>query len=265
MFPRRITRAKKTVGTTSINSGNPLARGLEHLYIALPSGMFDLVKNRFISNPASAEVKAVTKDGIMRDYDGVNVSYDVIESKDRSVHSFGGIFILDTLDAGNDYTALGNSIDSNPFSRIYTHPSDGTRVGFFYRAESTGNSAITYSTANTGTGSTFIYTGAFDGANLSGKYNNETIVTASTTDSAFNIDRVGFGGLQRISPAVPLDCKVSLVWLYDRKLSDAELRSLHANPYQLLQPRTQLLPLTTGAAPVGINIFRRRMLMRKAA
>jgi len=48
-------------------------------------------------------------------------------------------------------------------------------------------------------------------------------------------------------------------------LSKREIKSLYDDFYQILQPRIQLLPLTVGVVPIGIEVFRRRMIMRKSA
>ena len=47
--------------------------------------------------------------------------------------------------------------------------------------------------------------------------------------------------------------EIDYILVFDKKLTVDQCKSLTSNPYQILQPRTQLLPLTIGAAPTGFK------------
>jgi hypothetical protein len=248
---RIITRKAKPEYVRPIDWANGLTGGLEGLYIALPSGIFNLVANEYISNPASAATNSPTTDGYMRDFDGAVLDYDVIPSADRRYHTIGGIYQIDTLTTDDRMAALGSSSTNTPISALGTDTSATSKVRLFYRNDGSSNSSA-LSVEEAGVGPTFTFSGCCADTNQKIKLNNAVVVTDTTTSGALTVDRIAFGGLQRATPAVQLDCKVSMVWLYDRDLSNEELTKLHINPWQLLQPITRSFGVKIPAVVAGL-------------
>lgn len=247
---RRVTpHNKKPNYSARIDWLNPLAVGLEHLYISYDEGIFDLVTNNYISNPTSSAVSTNTKDGVMRDFDGSALSYDAIESKDRRFHTIGGIHVIDDMIANDCFIGLGASSGSAQGRiQIVTTAASSTLKSFCINDAFSG--AQPASTATVTTNEVFTFSTLVDDSACYVKLNNNPISTAANRGSgASTINRVAFGGMQRSSASLLSDTKTSLVWLYDRVLSAEELASLHDNPYQLFEPIVRYTGLTVGAAP----------------
>ncbi len=232
IFPRH-----KPAGDVNIDWSNPLTRGLEKLYIQRAGGMYDLVNKRYISNSHINAVNAGTLNGQMRDYNGTDLEYDIISSRDRRIFSLGFIGILDALTADDRYVTLGSSSTITPVALVGTNETaSNNAVRFFYRNDN--NSTSDNNTLdNLDIGRQFTSTVTSNATSQTIKLNNDTIASVgSTSDAALTVDTVGFGGMRRTTSSNQLDCKLGLVWLYDRPLSDGEQSILHKSPYLLLKP-----------------------------
>lgn len=236
-----------------IDRGNPLTKGLEHLYIATPHGMYDLVGQRYASNPSASINTIPSVKGRLRDYDAVNLEYDAIELKDRSVATFGHYSRADSLSNDNRFTALGKSTNASPLFALgvsVSSPSYLSRT--FCRYDNFSIISVGSSADN------LIYNGDYvavtttsNGATIKQRLNDQ-LVTFGTVGSPTTLtcDRIAFGGIQRTTASNKLDCSVALVWLYNRELSEAESAKLHENVWQLLRPRTIYIE-SGGLSPVS--------------
>jgi len=62
-----------------------------------------------------------------------------------------------------------------------------------------------------------------------------------------------------------LDADISYIKIYEGIKTPAQIRALSQNPWQTLPPIRQFIGIKAGVAPIGIEVFRRRMIMKKAA
>jgi len=275
MFPRRITRTKKP-DNESINWANPLSNGLKafHLYNN-GSGIVKDLCGKFDLNINNAKPKII-KDGHNKSLDYspatsyANGSGDVFGALGFTVTAVVDlsnistneqIFICNTdLSVGASWGFVVQLHDNGVAGSLYArgivralgyYPAAGTTDLY---AES-GIHTISFRVESETLREIFV-DGIFEGANTTSVPYPSGVDTLQTGYFARN------GSLTN---AAPYDGVLIATIFHNRTLSDIEIKSISDNPYQILQPRTQLLPLTIGVVSSGIEIFRRRMIMKKSA
>ena len=71
---------------------------------------------------------------------------------------------------------------------------------------------------------------------------DEVIINANESSiAAWNFNRISFGGIMRATTSNMLDCKANFGLLFDRALSEEELKILSKNPMQLFKPKEELV------------------------
>ena len=224
LTPIKVPWTKKPDRIVPIDWSNPLTEGLEHLYIATALGMFDLVEQRYITNPAASIDDIASENGRLIDYDGTTLEYDAIDLKDRSVCSIGYYGRIDVRTSDDRFTALGRSTSSVPLYALgIIDFGAGSTSRVFFRSDTNDQEFIdSDNTKLSNPGDFALVTSTSDGTTHKQRLNNLPIVeSAAVIPAALTCDRIAFGGIQVSSASAQLDCSIGLAWLYTHELSEA--------------------------------------------
>lgn len=243
-IPKRIPLQRKPEGQVRIDWSNPLAKGLVGAWIfneGSGSTIFDLTGNnnavlengtwaiaggeRSVLCNADQEIVTVAS------ADATNPSGDItIFARIKPPSSIGDGGSGSTHGVINNYSAqyyIGITGSGNMQFNDYDVGSIDVDVGDW------GVDWLTVGGTIYGTDATLYFKGDPVGTGTidrSGAVNGET--------KLFNVDNN-----EDLDYDNPLDGEGSIVYIYNRGLSAPEFKSLDANPYQILQPRTQYIPI----------------------
>ncbi|MEE8208041.1 MAG: LamG-like jellyroll fold domain-containing protein [Nitrosomonadaceae bacterium] len=246
---RRIPHTKKPSGPVKINWGHPLAKGLVGAWIFNdPSNLTirDLVANnnatiedmtpnwRIKDGEMQHEMEGTATDGVitvpssarLNPSDSISIAVRInTPTGDGGTGTNQGIILnepgqyaLTILDSGdiefNDFDVADLQFDPGPFN--------GVNHDILCTVDDQDNSEIFYDGISRDTGST----------NRGGSSAGE-----------LNIGNEDPPGRSR-----GLNGSISYVYIYDRPLNSKEAKQLHSNPWQFLEPRTQIIGITSAVA-----------------
>lgn len=227
---------------TGVNWGSPLARGLAVAFV--PSiGPANLVASDVV---AGLQKSGAGPDGV---YTATSALVSTSSRLSTSAFSFYALFLSGTV-SGGTRCVIGRGPNATGTNNIgfgfNSQHATSAYAGALYAG-----SAYTIIGKPTG-GALALNTrysigGTFDGSNGRG-YNNGVMTVGPT--AVTGIDTTARLALNRTSAdASPNadDAKFYVVLYWDRALSDAEMRAVHANPWQLFAP----LPRTIWAPAAG--------------
>ena len=255
MFPRRITRTQQPNQHINIDWSNPICRGLKKVWI-----LNSLVPNQIIA----PYLKGTTTDGVVAaNKYGKHLDFgtgtDGYLNTNLSTEDFKPTEITITSRCRVNAGSNGNYIiNANYNGSTVPFSLSGYNLGSTTRGMAFFDGSAWHSTPQSdirGQGWTMIsgvYTSAAVSDNLrlfhNGTLDNSADVTGNpslpTHSSSYQDIHIG----RYPNDSTAFDGDIEFVFIHDRALSAIEIKSLHDNPYQIFQPRTQLLPLTVTAA-----------------
>ena len=241
---------KKPTGEVALDRSNPITRNLQACITQTNAGIWDLVTNAGPDDGAGTRTNVVNTKGQGRDYGPGSDFFKTTPALD-SVSAYTFLVVADF----RNYTGW---FFSGPFAKTSNYGSTNSFQIFKQGGSGSGNA----STVNHGGASSGTITGAqivgsksiavvWDGSSVSAFVDHEKVVDTSLATAPPS----GAGWIKVCSNRDTHDTEathyLTLVW--DRALSDAEARSVIANPYQVLKPIIPYHYFTTEPAPSSIT------------
>lgn len=262
---RRVTRTSQSVGHIESDLGNQITRGLTALY--------DFSQNtpensaNFTTKATKVWINSIPTISVGRQGKGVSLQIDslstnaalvILDDSEFPTDKTTILYIRRPRDTTSRAAAHFGGIASELDERLFAHVpfSDGNIYWDYGDPTGTGRTTWTGYTKVVGQVDTFVFlAGARGGAiwlNGEQKATNGTASTRNSTSDGNKNFYIGDGlGLSNYAGDA-VDVLYFAVW--NRELSDAEVRSVSANPYQLLQPITQYIP-TFVPAVGGVTVM----------
>jgi len=252
MFPRRIQRTKKPEGPSNINGSNPITKGLKVALIPNEGG--GLIVRNLVGIGNAVDGGGDGEWGINKKgrYWAAPDSTFAASALTLTKQPFSGAQSRTVITGINQTTTPSNN------QVICNTGVSGTGARWSFKYNTTGSSELRIEIQGSGYTSSLIPSNdyhvigiCFEGTQLQdhrlfldGIFEQASGATSVNTGvNGYEINHNTLLGVSRN------DSEIEYHYVWDRKLSDAEILSIEANPYQILQPRTQLLPLTVGVAP----------------
>jgi len=240
----------------AVDRSNSLTDKLTALFYPIGGQFVDVANNKFPTTDTSTQ--RVGKLGRYREYSNQDTRFANIPA----YHLTGActlILVLD-VDALTNYGALISCQDSattNGYELRLGNGSSGSEIVMIRANTSWNNSFVTAGNQITaGTKDNFIALTFANGLietdptfyNINGtKHTAFTTTSPSTGAAVASTDDFRVG--RRYDTVTKLDGAINFIAMFDREMSFAETEQIRANPYNLLQPRTQFLDITVEAAP----------------
>ena len=249
MLVFRRPRTKQPAIPARVNWSNPLARGLEFAWY--PGCSAD------VAGGALAELRDGSSAGVGKF--GRHLASSASGFTNRGVQLSGGRS-WDMGSAGTPLTAVvflnyfNSSTNAAPAVQLMNGPAqiglgiDVSSKFSLYRAGS-----ATASSATVTLGAPFCFAATFRHGSSGGLYINGELDTPYTDDG-----RTGTGPVQSLLGSDGLtttDAAISLALVFSRQLSDAEIREVYRNPWQLFTPFQPRLWAPTSASVAGVDML----------
>lgn len=246
LHPDFFVAGRKPTGDVEIDWSNPLARGLTHAYL--------------LNESAGAAINLVSGDRS----NTVGLTRVIAKGQKVTRHDGSGDYIVcddvDVTDKFSAYVFASHDVENQSRHLVSRHP------GWFL-AGNTSPAGMRFS-INTGTETSVVieawsnldldalygYGATYDGATvetyLDGAGKNSVAKTGNINNTGET--RIGAYWNNPTSTSFSWDGDISIVLLWDRAISAAEHSLVHANPYQILKPKTNYFYVPEVAA-VGIT------------
>ena len=255
MLKRKIPWDRKPNRHAGIDWSNPLNKGTVFSCLFNQGSVIDDV-GKSKATLAAGSYFSVTKDGKGLSSDAAsNSSYADFANADMPTITKEQTFLIvfapkfGSTDAGSaGFQSIFDTTSSNT-EGIRVFWTDTLQWRFRLFASSAVNCDATATPFNSGDIIALIC--RYNGVNMEVFQGGESLATASQTGNYSNpIDDWRFGQ-DRQTPTNPESLNGTILFsnYWDRALSNAEIRSISINPYQLRQPRTQYFPTEAVAAP----------------
>jgi len=246
-FPRKQARTTKPNSPTGIDWSSPLAKGLKSCFIPTTSGYYDVIAGKNPSLTTGTVATGISGGEQALACDAGAIGFDTPIIGDKS--TVFGVIKTDAKTLSRPI-GLGNSA-TGEFTGLLFH------AGGNLRAQGTNASAgVAYTISNGNYTNNKYHKVSLTTSSGSQRFyvDNLTATTTSASTAGVEYDTITLGG-RYISGAwdATLTGDIAVFMAWDRVLSENEIRLIHENPYQLLQPRTQYIDLTTAAAG-GTNV-----------
>lgn len=231
MFKRRIPWARKPNGTPSIDWSNPLSKDLSQ---AIFNFRRDSVRKANLvesGNPVHIRGNWVN--------DGTD---DAIDLPSGTFLNSSDYTIFIRFSVTSYATKVAAGANATPDTWI-----GSTSSGYTFRAPTT---QLTHNATDTGVLHTLACVSRGGNAEL---YFDGTL-SASAGAQATQGGGESKLGQYGSNTSYNLDGEYEYFIKYDRALSASEIKSISDNPYQIIQPRTQYIPVGVAAAPSGFKV-----------
>lgn len=257
LLTRRIPWTRKPDYPVPINQGSSLAKGLVACVQNNSSGFIDL-KGQSVTNTGTTELIYGNR-GRVRSYNGSS-DYSTmpvdLSHTDKATISFW-LYYDNTTDTQLDFEFTANGNVNNGFYighaisgqfRATVGKTGGVISGSKLDTRPAASGWNHYSITmdrSVGAGVSAVRKVYVNGVSVS----ITNVVTNDISGSNFADDTLYF--MSRAGSSLHSSGDIDDVRIWDRLLTDAELRENYFNSYQLLQPRTQYIPYSTAAAGGG--------------
>lgn len=240
---------------------NPLNEGLSALFYPIAGSLVDVANTKLPTTDTSTS--RVGKLGRYRDYADQDTQF--ANSSNVAFSSGMTAIIIADIDALTNYGGLISCSDSTTRGgyelRLGQSATDSRLL--FIRSGDTQYRGYTYASdlLTAGTKDNFIAVSAGVDIQVAPNFyniNGDKITALSATAGGASADDMtasthDFFVGRREDAVTKLDGAINFIAMFDRELSFEETEEIRRNPYGLLQPRTQYLPISTGAvAPTFI-------------
>ena len=256
---RKIPWTKKPPANTGIDWANPLSKGLVGVFPFWEAGgqPRNIIDNSITALDEGDPSWAVNRDGITRDYDNTD-SDSLAVSTTSKLRTIGACTLFfkgynREAQASSAFNGLAGLRPSGaggvPWA--YNFRQNSALMQFHWRAG--GGFAIATATTNLPTDDYFSITCTRPVLATSGKiYKDGLLLNETTGLSAPTAGTANLAIGQTIETGSEnWDGQMNLFCIWDRELSESEVLTLEHNPYQIFQPRTQVLNTFVAAGGGG--------------
>lgn len=242
-FALQKVRTSQPQGPCAIDRSNPICRGL--IFTLSPA---DAIANKVVgSSPLGSSLHTTTTD--------VNF---MMKAFPRRAYSSLSFMLLSRTTARSSYAGLIISRDSVGAASYGINFSDGNASAVLTNSNpmvnmhgpdwNTQDTAYSSSSVNNQyplKGTKFIYSWGIDSYSGRGRLFRDGVELtgyANTKTTLCNLNSSSFGGFLSVTAGSTTDTNLLVVW--DRALSDAEIKSLSDNPWQIFNSDKPLPPLS---------------------
>lgn len=249
LHPDFFVAGRKPTGDVEIDWSNPLARGLTHAYLLNESTGAAINLASGVRSNTVGLTRAIAKGQKVTRHDG---SGDYIVCND-----------VDVTDKFSGYAFASHDVENQARHIVSRHPgwflAGNTSPAGMRFAINTGTetSVVIEAWSNLDLDTLYGYGVTYDGATvetyLDGAGKNSVAKTGNINNTGET--RIGAYWNDPTSTSFSWDGDISIVLLWDRAISAAEHSLVHANPYQILKPKTNYfyVPQAVVAAITGTS------------
>lgn len=250
-------RSTPPSSAVQVNRGNPIARGLQRAWFASTcidhvSGIPAVNSSTTHNVPGQNQFGATLRCSGAQSMESYTVPHITAMDGGREVT----VFTVSTTNSGAERPLAG--VWGAAGSRQFYLAIDSSRRPLVAVTDGSTNRIYTADVATVPAGRRVTVAGGWkssgdacsiwlNGSPVTGTKSGSTISAMPTVSNPLSIAAQGAGGGQALSG------DIELVLVFNRLLSDAEIRSLSANPYQILRPANDRLWLDVVAGGGGIS------------